>query len=95
MIEYAIVRDIEAFRLSKTGERAGWYAGITAYPLTRREAHKAKETDWIERVAASERNARDTEAELHRMGYDGGGGGGGDTDPKTVYAYRKTFHTRE
>ena len=67
LIEQRIVQEIENFRLSKTGSRAGWYAGITQYPYTRRDEHNAGGTDWIHRQAGSERNARDTEGELHRL----------------------------
>lgn len=70
-----------------------WYCGIASDPDKRlfndhNVPRKENEAWWIKKKADSEKNARDTEAYLMQLGFDGGTGGG-DYTTIHIYAYKK------
>lgn len=90
-----IISEINAHAAKSGRVRADWYVGI-ATDVEKRlfvEHNVDRNGWWIYRKADSERAAREAEAELLELGYDGGTGGG--DCPKYVYAYLKGPNTRQ
>lgn len=90
-----IISEINA-HVAKSGKpHADWYVGIATDVRKRLfEEHGVDQKGWwIYREADSELVAREAEAELLKLGYDGGTGGG--DRPRYVYAYLKGPNTRE
>ena len=86
-----ILNEIVAHANKEGGGYGSWYAGVASDPEQRLFSdHNVPRQDawWIHREAASSTSARDVEAALLRLGFDGGPGGG-DYTTEHVYAYRK------
>jgi hypothetical protein len=92
-----IVADIENYIRSYGGTYSAWYVGIAAKPTDRlfiAHAVKEKGDAWIYRECANAEAARVIEELFIARGMDGGVGGG-DWTTKYIYAYKKTWSTKE
>lgn len=80
----------------ESNDRHNWYVGITANPEQRlfdeHNVERVRSDRWVCFEAVNEWAARDAEAELLDLGYDGGAGGG--DHPIYVYAFLKVVGTK-
>jgi len=93
MVNNNIVNDIKNHADRESSGYDNWYCGIASDPDDRlfnnHNVPKGKgKAWWIKRNAGNEQDARDTEAYLLNLGFDGDTGGG-DYLTTHVYAYRK------
>jgi hypothetical protein len=93
MIDHEIVYAITNYANQGGSGYHNWYCGIASDPELRlfnehNVPHREGRGRYIARDAGNEQNARDTEAHLLELGFDGDTGGGDHTTIH-VYAYRK------
>jgi hypothetical protein len=92
-----IVSEIESYMRQHGGVFSDWYVGVASDARTRlfNDHNVAENGDaWVFRDCGTDTASRAVEEYFLKRGCDGGPGGG-DYTSRYVYAYKKTWRTRQ